>query len=133
MKTSYKLKLSEVKSLTKDFTDKKAFVRLLKEDKYNFDFVVKHLPQSYKNILFIYRSRKSHGRKYNYSLVEYKNNRSKITIICPYHGKFDQTAEHHKLGKGCRRCSNNIKKSNSVFVKEAKRVHGDKYNYSLVE
>ena len=34
---------------------------------------------------FVEKSNVIHKNKYNYSLVEYKNNYSKVTIICPEH------------------------------------------------
>ena len=35
---------------------------------------------------FIEKARKIHGDKYDYSKVNYVNNRVKIIIICPKHG-----------------------------------------------
>jgi very-short-patch-repair endonuclease len=46
-----------------------------------------------------------HCNKYDYSKVKYIDNNSKITIICPDHGEFNQTPNHHLKGFGCRRCS----------------------------
>ena len=40
---------------------------------------------------FIKRSKNIHGDKYDYSLVEYINQKTKVKIICPVHGIFDQT------------------------------------------
>jgi hypothetical protein len=45
-----------------------------------------------------------HGKKYDYSKVIYKNNRTDVTIICPKHGEFDQTPTSHKEGQGCWDC-----------------------------
>lgn len=39
---------------------------------------------------FIKRSIKFHGDKYDYSLVNYINSYTKIKIICPVHGIFEQ-------------------------------------------
>ena len=55
----------------------------------------------------------THNYKYDYSLVSNQNfsMRSKISIICPIHGKFEQRASSHKEGQGCPKCSilkNNI-------------------------
>lgn len=49
--------------------------------------------------------RKIHGNKYDYSNVTYKNNRTKIKIICPKHGEFWQSPYKHILGQGCPRCN----------------------------
>jgi len=79
-----------------------------------------------------------HGDRYNYSLVDYKNNRTKVKIICPIHGVFEQLSGNHLKGYGCLKCSNSlIGKSNTLnikqFIEKAKAIHGDKYDYSLVE
>jgi len=81
---------------------------------------------------FIEKSKRIHGNKYDYSLVEYKNNHTKVKIICSEHGIFEQTPKKHFTGQNCPNCSIN-KKSNSInFIKKSKDIHGDKYNYSLV-
>jgi hypothetical protein len=53
---------------------------------------------------FIEKAIKKHGDKYNYSLVNYRNARTKVEIICPKHGIFKQTAPHHLNGIGCPTC-----------------------------
>src|ERR1035437_7612928 len=45
-----------------------------------------------------------HNDKYDYSLVEYVNTDTKIKIICPIHGVFEQTPHHHIKGSGCSEC-----------------------------
>lgn len=82
---------------------------------------------------FINESRKIHGDKYDYSKVEYINNSTKVCIICPEHGEFWQTPMAHLNGCGCIDCAG-VKKSNTVsFIEKAKKIHGDKYDYSKVE
>ena len=53
---------------------------------------------------FIKKARLVHGNKYDYSKVEYVNNRTKVCIICPEHGEFWQTPNHHLSGCGCPKC-----------------------------
>ena len=53
---------------------------------------------------FINKSIKLHGNKYDYSLVNYINRNTPVTIICPIHGKFEQAPMHHLAGKGCYKC-----------------------------
>ena len=53
---------------------------------------------------FIEDARKVHGDKYDYSSVKYKNNKTKVSIVCPIHGKFWQTPSHHLRGEGCPIC-----------------------------
>jgi very-short-patch-repair endonuclease len=87
---------------------------------------------------FIKKAKKVHGDKYDYSLVEYKTIFDKIKIICQTHGVFEQTPQNHLRNGGCYKCGN-LKKSKTLnlttkdFIKKAKKVHGDKYDYSLVE
>ena len=87
---------------------------------------------------FIERARKVHGDKYDYSKVEYVNNRVKLCIICPIHGEFWQTPNAHLNGQGCSMCGriSQTKKralSKETFITKARKVHGDKYDYSKVE
>ena len=84
---------------------------------------------------FIAKARSIHGDKYDYSKVEYKNNKQKVCIICPEHGEFWQRGDLHLNGCGCLECSNTIKHENKKqttlqFVEKAKNVHGNKYDYS---
>jgi hypothetical protein len=45
------------------------------------------------------------GDLYDYSKVEYKNNRTKVEIICKEHGSFLQTPKSHLHGAGCPKCN----------------------------
>lgn len=56
------------------------------------------------NEKFISKANELHNNKYDYSKVEYKNNKTKICIICPEHGEFLQTPSNHLLGRGCPKC-----------------------------
>ena len=80
---------------------------------------------------FIKKAREIHGDKYDYSKVNYVNNRTKVTIICPIHGEFPQRPSSHLNGKGCPHCGDR-KKTTEDFIKDARKVHGDKYDYSKV-
>ena len=86
---------------------------------------------------FIIRAKKSHGDKYDYSKVEYVNNNTKVEIICPEHGSFWQRANYHMRGKGCQKCGLKklyaLKYSTDEFITKAKKIHGDKYDYSKTE
>ena len=93
---------------------------------------------SYSTEKFIEICNKIHKNKYNYSLVQYKNSNSKIKIICPEHGEFEQLASSHISGKGCQKCGfNKVWKDRKIttedFIKKAIKIHGNKYDYSLVE
>ena len=72
-----------------------------------------------------------HGDKYDYSLVEYHDAKTKIKIICPEHGIFEQRLDHHLNGSGCPKCVGH-NKSTIELIQKYKSIHGDKYDYSLV-
>lgn len=81
---------------------------------------------------FIFKAKKTHGNKYNYSKVNYINSASKVCIICPKHGEFWQTPRDHIAGHGCQKCAGwNIYDEDS-FYKGARSFHGNKYDYSKV-
>lgn len=84
---------------------------------------------------FIREARVIHGDKYNYDEVIYKNNRSRLRIICPTHGAFYQMAGNHLRGCGCQKCAWEYKnaqktKSTEDFIVEARKIHGNKFDYS---
>lgn len=79
---------------------------------------------------FIEAARKIHGDKYDYSLIDYKNQRINIKIICPIHGVFEQSPTNHLVGCGCPKCAKETTKDK--FIKKAKVIHGDKYNYDKI-
>ena len=82
---------------------------------------------------FIEKAKEVHGNKYDYSKVEYVNGKTKVCIICPIHGEFWQTPSAHIHQKqGCIYCSGRKLNLNS-FIEKAKKIHGDKYDYSKVE
>lgn len=59
---------------------------------------------AYTNQQFIKKAKKIHGERYDYSLVHYVNRRTKVKIICPIHGVFEQTPCNHLKGCGCPHC-----------------------------
>ena len=82
---------------------------------------------------FIQEARGVHGDKYDYSKVEYSGNKTKVCIICPEHGEFWMTPNSHLSKKqGCPYCAGHMRKTNEQFIKDARDVHGDKYDYSKV-
>ena len=87
---------------------------------------------------FIIDAKSIHGDKYDYSLVDYINNKSKVKIICPTHGEFEQIPYSHLSGKGCPKCKGDksriLNQSNTEeFINKADKIHDNKYDYSLVE
>jgi len=80
---------------------------------------------------FIWKAIQKHGYKYDYRKVEYNNSYTKVCIICPEHGEFWQTPSAHLQGKGCSKCAGRYL-DKAFFIEKAKKVHGDKYDYSKV-
>lgn len=66
---------------------------------------------------FIEDARAVHGDAYDYGKVEYAGQQAKVTIVCPEHGPFEQTAEHHvKRAQGCPECSHHRSKGEAALV-----------------
>ena len=90
----------------------------------------------YKNKLssqnFIKKALQIHENKYNYSKTIYKNNYTKIVIICKKHGIFLQRPSDHLNGSGCKKCTNNIL-TTKEFITKANQIHNFKYDYSKTD
>ena len=94
---------------------------------------------------FIEKAKLIHGNRYDYSKVDYVNSSTKVCIICHEkdengveHGEFYTTPNNHLRNRTCPKCNiNNIKqkflKSKEQFIKDAIKVHDDKYNYVNVD
>lgn len=83
---------------------------------------------------FIERAEAIHGKKYDYSLVEFVGIRYQVKIICHKHGAFSQMAQAHIVnGQGCAACfkESRLKNvGNGDFIGAAKTIHGNKYDYA---
>lgn len=82
---------------------------------------------------FIKRARGVHGNRYDYTKVLYVGAISKVVIICPEHGEFEQTPANHCIGHGCYDCGGNKPLTLERFVDRASKIHGGRYDYSRVE
>lgn len=69
---------------------------------------------------FIERATQLHNNKFDYSLVEYKTAVTKIKIICPEHGVFEQTPNSHLRGYGCSKCKII---TNEKFIKNYRKTY----------
>ena len=91
---------------------------------------------------FVAKSRLVHGDLYDYSQVDYKNSKTKVTIICPKHGPFEQKPEKHWIGHGCPQCvqakveATNLKKygvrrplQNSDIHKKMEKTNIERYGF----
>ena len=80
---------------------------------------------------FVSKAKQIHGNKYDYSKVDYKQNKILVTIICPVHGEFSQVPHTHTQGSGCIQCRDQKLSDNTEsFIIKATKVHGTNYNYS---
>jgi hypothetical protein len=87
---------------------------------------------------FLARAKDAHGEKYDYSQVKFSNYNTKVCIICPIHREFEQMPKHHADGFGCSKCGSDVlaklySRTNDEFIVAAEKVHGQLYDYSLVD
>lgn len=70
----------------------------------------------------------------DYSKVDYKNAHTNIIVICKKHGEYEISPTHY-LNRGrcpkCKKENDDISYDTNSFIKKAKSVHGNKYDYSL--
>jgi hypothetical protein len=80
---------------------------------------------------FIKKAKEVHGETYDYSKVNYKNNREKVIIICPIHGEFLQKPLDHIHGSGCPECGKHLDKSEKFVLKCLREKYGEvSYQYT---
>jgi hypothetical protein len=86
---------------------------------------------------FIQKAKEIHGDKYDYSLVEYIDSKTKLKIICPSHGIFEQKSNQHFNTQGCPKCT--IEKTSKLLrntidnvISKFNIIHNNKYDYSLI-
>jgi hypothetical protein len=88
--------------------------------------------------MFIEDANKVHNNIYDYSKIEYINNKTEVCIICKEHGEFWQRPDRHLQGQGCPICryiksASSNRKEVEEFINSTVDVHGDKYDYSKVK
>ena len=94
-----------------------------------------------------------HDGFYTYERAVYVNNTTKFTVTCPTHGDFSVAPNNHiSGGRGCPECGalkrgyrkdvtgaarktadTKIATFSAKFIADARRVHGDRYDYSAVD
>ena len=82
--------------------------------KCHYEFLHSTLKQSTQD--FVRKANKIHDNYYDYSLVDYKNWRIDVKIICPKHGTFEQIPNHHLRGSGCPKCHHFTSKAETAFL-----------------
>lgn len=83
-----------------------------------------------------------HGDRYDYRDVVYDGGKVKVVIWCKKHNHpFQQAPVKHKAGQGCDICAEEARDAHrrssghttQSFIKRARELHGDRYDYSEVE
>jgi hypothetical protein len=88
---------------------------------------------------FVIDAHHVHGNtKYDYSSSVYVNDTTKIKIRCIVHGIFEQIPTNHLRGCGCPKCGSETAaksraKQHEKFISQAIKVHGSRYDYSVVD
>lgn len=89
---------------------------------------------------FIARAITKLGNKYDYTKTVFVNSTTPLIITCPVHGDITKRPNTITVnGSGCKRCAVETtagayhKKDTSWFIETANNIHGEKYDYSLVE
>ena len=86
---------------------------------------------------FVVRARALHGPKYDYSQVHYVNAKTKVIIVCPDHGPWEQTPSNHLHPKkyGCKECGKEVArdfflKTHDEIMERFTSRWGDRFDYS---
>jgi hypothetical protein len=99
---------------------------------------------------FLIAARRAHGERFTYDRAVYRRNTEKVTVTCRQHGDFPISPQNLYAGKGCPVCANSTRgrrldPQSSVraaatriasyafsFEQNARKIHGDAYDYSTV-
>src|SRR5271166_6886945 len=94
----------------------------------------------YKHVAsdFLTKAKAVHGDTYDYSCVVYVNSKTCVEIYCKKHEYwFSIRPADHIRGQGCSLCGREkttSKRTKTIedFIKDAKTIHGNRYDYSRV-
>lgn len=81
---------------------------------------------------FISRAKDMYGNRFDFSKVVFVNVNTEVIITCPIHGDFLVKPKYFLRGYGCPKCDGFKKYDTKLFIESAKKIHGDKYDYSRV-
>lgn len=86
--------------------------------------------------LFIQRGTEKYGNRYDYSKIQYTDNKTAVIIYCTIHDiNFNQRPDNHiNAGFGCEQCflEDQRIKQQTIFITKSLLAHDSKYNYSKV-
>ena len=86
------------------------------------------------NSEFIKQAKAIHGNTYSYSNTRYVTNKQRLVVTCRLHGDFSQLPNNHLRGAGCNKCGTKRTSQKKTipykeFLRRARIVHGDRYEY----
>ena len=98
---------------------------------------------------FVKKANRVHKHRYKYKEDGYEGHSKKVQIICDKHGIFKSIGANHLKGHGCRKCAHELQKipndlrermldsivlkQTKKFLKNAPKVHDNKYGYENVD
>lgn len=87
---------------------------------------------------FLKRAYELFGDKYDYAKTVVKGHHDRICVTCKKHGDWFPERGNFLHGHGCPKCASenaSVKQRKGIrqFVEDARKIHGDKYDYSKVE
>jgi very-short-patch-repair endonuclease len=95
------------------------------------EYKSKNSPLRKNKDIFIKKSIEIHGDKYDYSKVNYINNKTPVIII--YNEvEYVQRPDSHISGR-CPEIDKKIRLENEEFIEKSIKKHGNKYDYSMVD
>lgn len=97
-----------------------------------------HPSKKYTNEEFIKKLKSIYNNNYDFRYVNYQGANKRIEIVCKKHGKIFCIPKLLLQGKGCPKCGRekcDIRRTSNTldFIEKARKVHGDKYDYSKVK
>jgi hypothetical protein len=78
---------------------------------------------------FIDKANLVHDYSYDYSQVMYVNNNTKVKIICPTCGIFEQLPSGHLDGHKCYKCAKNLQSDTEKFIQKSEKMFPNKFEY----
>ncbi|QAX96128.1 hypothetical protein [Vibrio phage vB_VmeM-Yong XC31] len=83
---------------------------------------------------FLQKAKELFGDTYDLSNVTFGNTDDVIELECKSHGPFTKRVSSFLEGYGCKRCSDEtMMRPKEDFVREAKEIHGDAFDYSVID
>ena len=111
----------------------------LSEEEINQIINEKYSEKDEKTKEFIRRGLRKFGDRFDYSKTEYKNAHEKVIITCLVegHGDFEINPSNFLTRGRCQKCGQELYSKHRThtteqFIVEARKIHGDQYDYSKV-